>query len=66
MNEREAVLRLMYEIIGFTDRPDYIRPESVREAFEVLYEKYGIEESYIYEHYCEYESEPYCEYGGEN
>ena len=51
--EKEAVIRLMKEIVGFTDRPDYMRPPSVKQAFDVLCPALGIDEMWIYQHYCE-------------
>lgn len=34
--ERAAVLRLIQEINGFSDRPDYCPPVAVRNAVELL------------------------------
>jgi hypothetical protein len=51
MTPRDAVIRLMSEIILFTDRPDYCRPKSVCDAFDVLLKEHDINMSYVYKHY---------------
>jgi hypothetical protein len=51
--EKQAVIRLMKEIVGFTDRPDYCRPPSVKEAFDVLCPAVGIDEMWIFQNYCD-------------
>jgi hypothetical protein len=51
--EKQAVIRLMKEIMGFTDRPDYYRPPSVKAAFETLYPALGIDETWICQNYCD-------------
>ena len=55
MNFREAVKRLMCEIVLFTDRPDYCKPDSVDKAFEVISKEIGIEKDEIYRDYGKYE-----------
>ena len=51
--KEEAIFRLACEVILFTDRPDYTRPKSVREAFDVLFSKE--EKTQIYRSYGNWE-----------
>ncbi len=43
MDTRDAVLRLLQEVAGFTDRPDYIMPLRVRAAFDFLMKEFKFE-----------------------
>jgi hypothetical protein len=49
--QKTAAIRLMKEIILFTDRPDYSTPKSVRDAMGVLCEACGITIKDIYRTY---------------
>ena len=53
MSLHEAVCRMIAELQGFTDRPDYCMPPKVREATEIFIKSWAITDVEIDRYYGE-------------